>query len=390
MLGRVYIKDKEVYLIYEGNIITERTGCIYDVGYHFTGFTWLDMDYLRVEYKKFVDFLMKQMYYTEKPDFDTVINNINAYADEINKLSPYLHFYSQALYDFILVYGRNRAEAFEKLIYSATDCIEMIDTVVANIREECEMKYVMSGELRNHEKHYECDILEEILDGMYLALSVILIDIEKKRNRLVSEFDFISSEKENLKDVTANQRLFLLDLKRKNNGEQTYYTGTTLKSSFLPTSPSVWKNTDFDTTKDTLVDKKIEIVQMYELLTLDDLFRFEFFNIISQELRFKKCKYCGYYFVPIGRSDIEYCSRVNVGENKPCDQVGAMKRYQAEKENDEVYTAFKKAYRRMNSRTRNKKMTQSAFLEWSTEARKKRDDCTNGVITFEGFLEWLG
>ncbi len=394
MLGRVYIKDKKVHLIYEGNIITDVTGSIYDVGHHLTGFTWFDMEFIKMEYVKFIKFIIDGLYFTEHDNPQNFLNKLSLYANEIDKMSPYLHFYTQALYDFMLVYGQNRAAAFHKLIYSATDCIEAIDKVTADITEECEMKYIKDGGARKHKEYYECDTVEEITHGAMIALSLILEDIEKKRERLNLEFDYITSENDNLQGTSAMQRLFLLDLKRKSNGEQTYYTDQTtdqtLKSTFMPTLPALWSEKNFEKAKDKLIDGNIEIVQMYEVFILDDLIRFELFHIITEQLLFKKCKYCGHYFVPIGRSDIEYCDRVYTGETKPCSQVGAIKLYESSKANDEIYIAYKKAYRRMHSRTRTKKLSKTDFLEWSDQATKKRDECYNGIITFEEFMGWLG
>ena len=51
--------------------------------------------------------------------------------------------------------------------------------------------------------------------------------------------------------------------------------------------------------------------------------------------------------------------------------------------------AHKKAYRRFNSRTRAKKMTQSEFMRWSEEAAQKRDKCLAGELPFDEFVAWL-
>ena len=51
--------------------------------------------------------------------------------------------------------------------------------------------------------------------------------------------------------------------------------------------------------------------------------------------------------------------------------------------------AHKKAYRRFNSRTRAKKMTQGEFLKWSEEASRKRDECLAGELSFEEIVAWL-
>ncbi|MFZ2539310.1 MAG: replication protein [Oscillospiraceae bacterium] len=95
---------------------------------------------------------------------------------------------------------------------------------------------------------------------------------------------------------------------------------------------------------------------------------------------------CSHYFIPRGRIDIEYCNRIASGETKPCYQIGAMKLHQATKSEDLVYQAYQKAYRRMNSRARQRKITQTEFLSWSDEARRKRDDCSQDKLSLEVYL----
>ena len=66
-----------------------------------------------------------------------------------------------------------------------------------------------------------------------------------------------------------------------------------------------------------------------------------------------------------------------------------MIRYERNVAENPILTAHKKAYRRFNSRVRNKKMTQTEFLQWSTEASKKRDLCLSGKLSFHEFTAWL-
>ena len=47
-------------------------------------------------------------------------------------------------------------------------------------------------------------------------------------------------------------------------------------------------------------------------------------------------------------------------------------------------------YRRFNSRTRTKNITQAEFMAWSDEAAKKRDECLEDKLPFDEFIAWLG
>jgi hypothetical protein len=132
-----------------------------------------------------------------------------------------------------------------------------------------------------------------------------------------------------------------------------------------------------------------EIVELYEVNHIKDLVRFEFVKMIEHDIFIKKCSNCGSFFIPRGRSDVEYCNNLYRDSDKRCNEIGAMLRYERKVADNPILVAYSKAYKRFNSRTRAKKMTQTEFLNWSDQARKKRDDCLAGKLTFEEFTAWL-
>ncbi|MDR1536839.1 MAG: DUF6076 domain-containing protein [Clostridiales bacterium] len=74
---------------------------------------------------------------------------------------------------------------------------------------------------------------------------------------------------------------------------------------------------------------------------------------------------------------------------RKCSEIGATLRYERKVAENPIVEAHKKAYRRFNSRTRAKKMTQNEFMAWSEEAAKKRDECLAGELLFDEFKAWL-
>lgn len=132
-----------------------------------------------------------------------------------------------------------------------------------------------------------------------------------------------------------------------------------------------------------------EIVELYEIHTIEDLFRFEFIKMIEHDVYIKKCKNCERYFIPKRRADAEYCERLFEETGKKCSEVGAMHQYEKRVAENPILDAHKKAYRRFNSRTRTKKMTQSEFLQWSEQASQKRDECLAGDLSFDEYIAWL-
>ena len=135
--------------------------------------------------------------------------------------------------------------------------------------------------------------------------------------------------------------------------------------------------------------KPPEIVELYEIDSLDDLIRFEFVKMIEQDIFIKKCKNCGWFFIPKRRADAEYCERIFGNTNRKCSEVGATLRYEKKVAENPILEAHKTAYRRFNSRTRAKKMSQEEFMLWSEEAAQKRDACLAGELPFDEFVIWL-
>ena len=140
---------------------------------------------------------------------------------------------------------------------------------------------------------------------------------------------------------------------------------------------------DFETTVND------ELVDLYRLNTVDEVIQFEVLQIIKNNIFYKKCKYCGKYFVPLGRTDSEYCYRIMNGEAKPCNEIGAIKTFDLLHKDDEIFRAYQQAYRRMDSRKRTKSITKDDFKSWGKKARAMRKDCYDGKITFDEFQAWL-
>ena len=135
--------------------------------------------------------------------------------------------------------------------------------------------------------------------------------------------------------------------------------------------------------------KPPDVVELYEINTIDDLLRFEFIKMIERDIFIKKCQNCGHFFMPRRRADAEYCERIMDGSARKCSEIGALRKYERKVAGNPILEAYSKAYKRFNSRTRAKKMTQTEFLNWSEEARKLRSKCEAGELPFEEFVAWL-
>jgi hypothetical protein len=131
------------------------------------------------------------------------------------------------------------------------------------------------------------------------------------------------------------------------------------------------------------------LIEMYELPTITDILRFDIMQMVKNTTEFKICRHCNLPFIPKGRADSAYCDRIANGETKPCNEIGALNVFKSNHENDEIFKAYQKAYRRMDSRKRMKTISPEEFKSWGKQARQLRKDCYNGKISFEDYVAWL-
>ena len=131
------------------------------------------------------------------------------------------------------------------------------------------------------------------------------------------------------------------------------------------------------------------LTEMYELSTITDILRFDIMQMVKNNTELKICRHCNLPFIPKGRADSAYCDRIANSEVKPCNEIGALNVFKSNHENDEIFKAYQKAYRRMDSRKRMKTISPEEFKAWGKQARRLRKDCYNGKISFEDYVDWL-
>lgn len=202
----------------------------------------------------------------------------------------------------------------------------------------------------------------------------------------------VDGNDEQYRQLSPSERLYIYELWRKSIGEQPLYFETDTFSSRLVISEEISTDGGFSIEElaDKLKKQKPQIAEMTVLPTGWALMRFELMKMISLGVPIRKCANCERYFILDGRSDIEYCSRPLADQpGKTCQDVGALNKYMDKVHADPIRKEFHKAYKRNHSRVRVGTMTQAEFLEWSDEARKKRDQCIAGVLSKDEFMEWV-
>jgi len=212
---------------------------------------------------------------------------------------------------------------------------------------------------------------------------IFIADLIKRQNRLKEDFESITSSAAEFTELSSMQRLYLLSMQGRN------YLSGKFQMTLAPDYQNMPEG-DLDKIKSTLLEHKVDVVEMVDIDTLDDLLSYELYHTLKSDLLLRKCKFCGEFFIVRGRIDMEYCERVKKGESKPCSLIGATRSYWGSKADDPIHVAFQKAYKRNHSRQRVGKMTQTEFYEWSEEARQKRGECEAGRLSLDEFTAWLG
>ncbi len=196
---------------------------------------------------------------------------------------------------------------------------------------------------------------------------IILEDLEFRRNRTKNQIEDIIMPGSSLAKYTPEQRFYIIKME---NGSG---LGGDFKMSFS-TQFDFSRSANLGTVKALLLENNSRLLAEYEINTPDDLIALELFNTVKGDLPVKKCRCCGEYFVPSGRSDSEYCSRISLGEDKRCAEIGAMRTFKGKFAENPIYAEYNKAYKRNHSRLRNGKLYDEEFRDWSAMARQTRDE----------------
>ena len=127
----------------------------------------------------------------------------------------------------------------------------------------------------------------------------------------------------------------------------------------------------------------------YAFSTVESILELEFTKMLEQNVRFRKCKRCGKYFIMKGNYDTNYCDRVAEGSTQTCQQLASQENYKARNADNKAIPIYSKYYKRYAARVRVNQIKEKDFNAWRYQAILKRDECTNGKITPEELTEWM-
>lgn len=127
----------------------------------------------------------------------------------------------------------------------------------------------------------------------------------------------------------------------------------------------------------------------YQFGAVANILELEFTKMLEANVRFRKCKRCGKYFIMKGNYDTNYCDRIAEGETRNCQELAAAENYKARIADNKAIPIYNKYYKRYAARVRVKQIKEDAFKKWKYQAIALRDDCADGKITVEEYIQWM-
>lgn len=132
---------------------------------------------------------------------------------------------------------------------------------------------------------------------------------------------------------------------------------------------------------------------IYTIKSSMSLILFEAAHAMDAQTKFVKCKNCGNFFVPVGRSDSVYCGYpAPQDETKECRDVGANATRAKKMKNDVLTQEYRRLYMRLKMAVKRHPEDETAQerLQELTEGMKiRRKQKEEGSLSTDAILEWI-
>lgn len=127
----------------------------------------------------------------------------------------------------------------------------------------------------------------------------------------------------------------------------------------------------------------------YKFRNIRKALELEFTKMLEQDIRFRKCKRCGKYFIMKGNYNTNYCDRIAEGETRNCQDIMALENYKKKTADNAAIKIYNKYYKRYSARVKAHTVLEDDFKKWKYEAMTKRNECMDGKLTEEDFITWM-
>lgn len=132
---------------------------------------------------------------------------------------------------------------------------------------------------------------------------------------------------------------------------------------------------------------------IYTIKSSMSLILFEAAHAMDAGTKFVKCKNCGNYFVPVGRSDSVYCGYPSPqDETKECREVGANATRTRKMKNDTLTQEYRRLYMRLKmaiKRHPDDEILKERLKELTEGMKTRKQQKEKGAISVDSILEWL-
>ena len=366
MIASVYIKDGNIHLHNEDENYTNLGGIAYELGRPLLDFVCYDPKQFDGAFLEIAEAFDNELAHESVKD-PAFKNEMAEMLGAFQTREVYLFFYSHMFMDFIYTFVESPRRAVEQLAEKIPNSKE---DILARLEMFMEFSYPSSKS-----QLVQVAVWRDRGRMLYrVAKAVVEIlgaDLRRRLEATIHEIDSLIELRSLIEEpVPPMHYLCIIEERRRQHHRHFFFLEKPFRSFYG-------------------IVQSGDIVHLYEVNTLNDLFRFEFIKMIEHDVFIKKCKNCGHFFIPRHRPDAEYCHRIFDGTDKRCNEVGAMIQYEKRVAENPILEMHKKAYRRFNSRTRTGKMSQAEFLAWSEAAARMRDECLAGRLPFDEFVTWL-
>ena len=362
MIASVYIKDGNIHIYNENRQFTNLGGLAYELGRPLLDFVCYEPERFDDGFNVIAGAFDNEYAHigAKEPDF---VAGIKEMMSETQQCEIYVYFYHQMFLEFIYNFIESPHAAIMQLADKMLGAEDKLAWAFNFEYPKSDSPFVEVAVFADKEKR--------LFRAAKDVVALMLEDLKHAQEAMIFEIGLLLKIRETAEIKSSSMEyLYALEYLHSQQSGHFHFLENPLRTFYGVTKPP-------------------EIVELYEIDTIKDLLRFEFIKMIEHNIFIKKCKNCDRFFIPRRRADAEYCERIFGETNRKCSEVGATLRYEKKVAKNPILDAHKKAYRRFNSRTRLKKMTQSEFLKWSVEASRKRDECLAGELPFEEFIEWL-
>ncbi|WP_347024011.1 DUF6076 domain-containing protein [Hungatella hathewayi] len=192
--------------------------------------------------------------------------------------------------------------------------------------------------------------------------------------------------------LEAEQRIDVLDKIERKKAIQPI-TDDVFESEPVTEAPS---SEELKEIADSLKEITVSASYRYQHVRIEHYLLKELFALIKSNVKVKKCKRCGKYFILKGDYATDYCDRIPEGEKFTCKKLAAIRARKNKVQNNPILKEYEKAYKRMYARLSNRKILNEEFRLWVEEASQERDRIStlytnapsNDLI--ESFKRYLG